>query len=132
MENIIKIGWGVSGTGGIGGTLRNILNIKALFFIGFLGSIQNSMDIKLLLYWKLLLSCTAYRECHCVKSVHIRSHSGPHFSRIFPHLDWIRSDTEPLSISLRISPYSVRMRKKAGKMRTRITPNTDSFLQQLW
>ena len=132
MENIIKIGWGVSGTGGIGGTLRNILNIKALFFIGFLGSIQNSMDIKLLLYWKLLLSCTAYRECHCVKSVLIRSHSGPHFSRIFPHLDWIRSDTEHLSVSLRISPYSVRMRKNAGKMRTRITPNTDSFLQQLW
>ena len=132
MENIIKIGWGVSGTGGIGGTLRNILNIKALFFIGFLGSIQNSMDIKLLLYWKLLLSCTAYRECHCVKSVHIRSHSGPRFSRIFPHLDWIRSDTEHLSVSLRISPYSVRMRKNAGKMRTRITPNTDSFLQQLW
>ena len=26
-----------------------------------------------------------------------------------------------------ISPYSVRMRENAGKMRTRITPNTDSF-----
>ena len=25
--------------------------------------------------------------CHCVKSVLIRSHSGRHFSRIFPHLD---------------------------------------------
>ena len=36
---------------------------------------------------------------HCVKSVRIRS----------------------------ISPYSVRMRKNAGKMRTRITPNTDTF-----
>ena len=114
---------------GIGGwsDLTQHIEYKALFLIGFLRSIQNSMDIKLLLYWKLLLSCTAYRECHCVKSVHIRSHSGPHFSRIFPHLDWIRSDTEHLSVSLRISPYSVRMRKNAGKMRTRITPNTDSF-----
>ena len=39
----------------------------------------------------------------CVKRVRIRSYSGPYFSRIFPHSDWIR------------------------KMRTRITPNTDSF-----
>ena len=28
---------------------------------------------------------------------------------------------------LRISPCSVRMRENAGKMRTRITPNTDTF-----
>ena len=28
---------------------------------------------------------------------------------------------------LRISPYSVRLRENAGKMRTRITPNTDTF-----
>ena len=28
---------------------------------------------------------------------------------------------------LRISPYSVRMQENAGKMRTRITPNTDTF-----
>ena len=27
---------------------------------------------------------------HFVKSVRIRSYSGPHFSRIFPHLDWLR------------------------------------------
>ena len=26
-----------------------------------------------------------------------------------------------------ISPYSVQMRENAGKMRTRITPNTDTF-----
>ena len=30
---------------------------------------------------------------HRVKSVGIRSHSGPHFSRIFPHSDWIQRDT---------------------------------------
>ena len=28
---------------------------------------------------------------------------------------------------LRISPYSFRMRENAGKVQTRITPNTDSF-----
>ena len=48
----------------------------------------------------------------CVKRVRIRSYSGPNFSRIFP---------------LRISPYSLRMRVNAGKMWTRITPNTGSF-----
>ena len=46
-------------------------------------------------------------QYNCVKSVRIRSYSGPHFSRIFP--------------------YSVRMRENARKMRTRITPNTDSY-----
>ena len=35
----------------------------------------------------------------------------------------IRSYTE----LLRISPYSVQMRENVGKMRTRITPNTDTF-----
>ena len=36
-------------------------------------------------------------NCHCVKSVHIRSYSGPHFSRIRSEYGEIRS----------ISPYSV-------------------------
>ena len=31
---------------------------------------------------------------HCVKSVRIRSYSGAHFSRIFPHSDWIRRDIQ--------------------------------------
>ena len=53
---------------------------------------------------------------HCVKSVRIRSYFGPHFSRIFPQSAWIRS-----------SPYSVRMRENAGKIQTRIIPNTDTF-----
>ena len=45
-----------------------------------------------------------------VKSVHIRSYSGQHFSRI---------RTE-YSVSLRIQ-------SKCGKIRTRITPNTDTI-----
>ena len=50
---------------------------------------------------------------HCVKSVRIQSYSGPHFSRMFPHLD--------------IFPYSVLIRENVGKMRTRITLHTDLF-----
>ena len=59
-----------------------------------------------------------YYKWHYVKTVRIRSYSGQHFSRIFPHSDWIRRG---------ISPCSVRMRENVGKMLTRITPNTDSF-----
>ena len=35
---------------------------------------------------------------HCVKRVCIRSYSSPHFSRIFPHLDWIRRDIAYISV----------------------------------
>ena len=40
--------------------------------------------------WKVLFF---QRTQHCVKSVRIRSYSGPHFPPIFPHSDWIRRDT---------------------------------------
>ena len=43
-----------------------------------------------------------FKDSHCVKSVRIRSYSGPHFSRIFPHLDWS------------ISPYSVKANENPG------------------
>ena len=59
----------------------------------------------------------SFLAIHCVKSVRIRSYSGPHFSRIRTEYGEI----------LRISPYSVRMRENAGKRQTRITPNTDTF-----
>ena len=50
---------------------------------------------------------------HCVKSVRIRSCSGPHFSAF-------ELNTERYSVSLGIhSEY--------GDVRTRITPNTDTF-----
>ena len=51
--------------------------------------------------------------CHCVISARIRTYSGPHFSA-FGH------NTERYFISLRI--YS-----GCGKIRTRITPNTDTL-----
>ena len=50
---------------------------------------------------------------HCVKSVHIRSYSGPHFSAF-------GLNTERFSVSLHIQ-------SECEKMRTRITRNTDTF-----
>ena len=50
---------------------------------------------------------------HCVKSVRIRSYSGPYFPAL-------RLNTERYSVSLRIQP-------ECEKIRTRITPNTDTF-----
>ena len=44
--------------------------------------------------------------------------------RIFPAFCGIQTEYGDM---LCISPYSVRMRENAGKMRTRITPNTDTF-----
>ena len=75
---------------------------------------------------QIMFDFLTFAQCwilHCPKSVRIRSSSGLHFSCIFPHSDCIR---------LRISPYSVRMRENTGKMRTRITPNTDTFYAVLW
>ena len=48
---------------------------------------------------------------HRVKSVRIRCYSGPHFSRIFPHSDWMWRDTDYLSV---FSPNT----RKCGKMDT--------------
>ena len=49
------------------------------------------------------------RELEYHQSKHARSYSGPHFSRIFPHLG-------------NISPYSVRMWENPGKMNRIIGP----------
>ena len=52
-------------------------------------------------------------DMHCVKSVRIRSHSGPHFP----------------AFGLKTERYflSLRIQSECGKMRTIITPNTDTF-----
>ena len=54
-------------------------------------------------------------ESSCVKSIRIRSYSGPYFPAF-------GLNTERYSVSLCI-------KSKCGKMRTRITPNTDIFTQ---
>ena len=50
---------------------------------------------------------------HNVKSVRIRSYSGPHFSCVFTHSDWIR-------VSLRIQSKCGKMQKKCGPAKLRI------------
>ena len=50
---------------------------------------------------------------HCVESVRVRSYFGPHFPAF-------GLNTERYELSLRIQ-------SECGKMRTRITPNTNSF-----
>ena len=52
-------------------------------------------------------------RCHCVLIVRIRSYSGPHFPAF-------GINTERYSVS-------PRSRSECGKMRTRITSNTDTF-----
>ena len=61
---------------------------------------------------------------HCAKSVHIQSI----LIRIFPGFSCIRTEyggRYPVSLRL------VRMPKNVGKMRIRITPNTDTFYVDL-
>ena len=55
----------------------------------------------------------AHAQTHCIKSVLIRSYSGPHFPAF-------GLNTETYEVSLCIQ-------SKWGKMQTRITPNTDTF-----
>ena len=62
------------------------------------------------LFQTMLIWCY---EKHCVKSVHIRSYSGPHFPAF-------GLNTERCGVSLRIQ-------SKCGKIRTTITPNLDTF-----
>ena len=61
----------------------------------------------------LLLPIILLLPIHSVKYVRIRSYSGPNFPAF-------RLNMERYSVSLRIQ-------SKCGKMRTRITPNTDTF-----
>ena len=49
---------------------------------------------------------------HYMRNIRIRSYSGPHFFRIFPHLDWIWRDTPHLSV---FSPNAGKCGKNADQ-----------------
>ena len=73
----------------------------------------------------LFLNCSYFWKNHCVKSARIRSYSGLHFPAY-------GLNTERYGISLRIQ-------SKCGKIRTRITLNTDishaihdTWIRQSW
>ena len=65
-----------------------------------------------------VVSLYLWEILHCVKSVRIRSHSGSYFPAF-------GLNTESYSVSLRIQ-------SECGKIRTRITPNKDTFHAVLW
>ena len=54
---------------------------------------------------------------------------GVILARTLPAFSRIRTEYGEI---LRISPYPVRMRENVGKMRTRITPNTDTFYAEVY
>ena len=69
-----------------------------------------------LILWKLVVKEIFEGDVflfHCVKCVRIRSYSGPYFPAF-------RLNTERYGVSLLIQ-------SECGKIRTRITPNTDTF-----
>ena len=71
------------------------------------------MQIKIHLNLKNKLLFNQYlTDKHCVKSVRIRSYFSPHFPAGL--------NTDRYSVSLRIH-------SECGKIRIRITPNTDTF-----
>ena len=63
--------------------------------------------------WKGKSSSFSHSDYHCVKSVRIRSYSGPYFPAF-------GLNTERYKVSLRIQ-------SECGKIRTRITRDTDTF-----
>ena len=79
--------------------------ISQLYLVSFRNPLLNDLS-------PLLLVCSACQR-HYVESVCIRSFSGPHF----------------LALGLNTDIYSVslRIQSKFGKMKTRKTPNTDTF-----
>ena len=70
---------------------------------------------QLVMHGSCTANCTLVKSCsyRCVKSVRIRSYSGPYFP----------------AFELKTERYSVflRIQSECGEMRTRITPNTDIF-----
>ena len=87
-------------------TLNNPLNHRGYHKHGILSQKTEEIRHPLTLYKKL-------KTEHCVKSVRIRSYPGQYFPAF-------GLNTERYSVSLRIQ-------SECGKIRTRITPNTDTF-----
>ena len=104
------------------------LSAREAFFVSFVGFYQQTFSVCLILVHLsiqiLTLEIHSFKPLRyislrkkCPFSELLWSAFFPHFSRIFPQYREVRS----------ISPHSVWMRENAGKMQTRITPNTDTF-----
>ena len=90
---------------------RNTRQVSGKYFIIYwIKYFKIGLKIRLKILWDDIFIIMFYLEVshieileitwtnHCVKSVRIRSYSGPYFPRIFPHSKWIRIDTEYLSV----------------------------------
>ena len=87
---------------------------KNEFYSQFHFSMEQNVIANIRLYSILTFVLeNARNDYHCVKSVHIRSYSGPYFPAF-------ELNTERYGVFLRIH-------SEFGKMRTRINPNTDTF-----
>ena len=87
---------------------------KNEFYSQFHFSMEQNVIANIRLYSILTFVLeNARNDYHCVKSVHIRSYSGPYFPAF-------ELNTERYGVFLRIH-------SEFGKMRTRITPNMDTF-----
>ena len=107
-----------------------IQNFCYFLFIRFKQQYEN-MKLRIFYYFRKNLrhrSSTGYQKTLWMLNLNIKklttqltawkvSIFGVILVRMFPHLDWIRRDAEYLSV---FSP-------KCGKIRTRITPNMDTF-----
>ena len=87
-----------------------LMKMKGLFMYTFSEGVDESCLIST--HWKNP-SCTYKEDWHCVKSVRVRSYSGLHFPAF-------RLNAERYGVSLHIQ-------SECGKIRTRITLNTDTF-----
>ena len=96
----------------------NAIHIPAFYYlqdklgtIFYVGEYQKHLQKS----WKHL----KYQNMDCVKSVRIRSYSGPYF----PHSDWIQRVRS-------VYPYSVRMRKNADQNNSEYGHFLSSDVQQ--
>ena len=74
---------------------------------------------------KLIPVLIQKHDSHGVKRVCIRSYSGPHFSQIFTHSDWIRRDTSYLSVFSQSAG-------KSGKIADQNNSEYELFLRSEW
>ena len=99
------------------------LTLVLVFYCYFEQILQIVLMSPLLTPNKWIPTRLKLNNSHCVKSVLNRSYSGPHFSRISGHLNWMRRDTPYLSI---FSPNAGKCRKNADQN------NSEFFILKLY
>ena len=102
---------------------NNLLTLNVIYFVY---NLKNEFDLKVsILFFELKSKtlkkpllifsffCMTSINYHCVKSVRIRSYFVPYFPAF--------------GLNTKRNSVSLRIQSECGKIRTRITPNTDTF-----